>query len=70
MIFESSVQAVIDISRIEEVVRDYVNLRPRGSNLTGLCPFHKEKLHHFRYLQAKISINVLVAEKREIPFNL
>ena len=38
MIFESSVQAVIDISRIEEVVRDYVNLRPRGSNLTGLCP--------------------------------
>ena len=53
MIFESSVQAVIDISRIEEVVRDYVNLRPRGSNLTGLCPFHKEKTPSFSVSPSK-----------------
>ncbi len=53
MIFESSVKAVIDISRIEEVVRDYVNLRPRGSNLTGLCPFHKEKTPSFSVSPSK-----------------
>ena len=53
MIFESSVQNVIDVARIEEVVRDYVNLRTRGSNLTGLCPFHKEKTPSFSVSPSK-----------------
>jgi hypothetical protein len=34
-------------SRIEEVVGDFVNLKRRGSNLTGLCPFHHEKTPSF-----------------------
>lgn len=32
---------------IEEVVSSYVNLKHRGSNFTGLCPFHSEKTPSF-----------------------
>ena len=30
-------------NRIEDVAASYVNLRRRGKNLVGLCPFHNEK---------------------------
>ncbi len=32
---------------IEEVVSSYVNLKRRGSNFVGLCPFHNEKTPSF-----------------------
>ena len=32
---------------IDDVVRSYVNLTRRGSNLFGLCPFHNEKTPSF-----------------------
>ena len=32
---------------IESVVGSYVNLKRRGSNLVGLCPFHNEKTPSF-----------------------
>lgn len=32
---------------IESVVSQYVNLKPAGSNLIGLCPFHSEKTPSF-----------------------
>ena len=32
---------------IETVVSSYVNLKPAGSNLIGLCPFHSEKTPSF-----------------------
>ncbi|HRH99835.1 MAG TPA: DNA primase [Saprospiraceae bacterium] len=47
MISNASIQQVIDTARIEDVVRDYVSLRNRGSNMIGLCPFHKEKTPSF-----------------------
>lgn len=53
MILNSSVQKVLDAARIEDVVRDYVDLKPRGSNLTGLCPFHKEKTPSFSVSPSK-----------------
>ena len=34
-------------NNIEEVVSSYVNLKHRGSNFTGLCPFHSEKTPSF-----------------------
>ena len=43
----------MDASRIEEVVRDYVDLRRRGTNLIGLCPFHSEKTPSFSVSPAK-----------------
>lgn len=53
MIQNASIQKVIETARIEDVVRDYVDLKTRGSNLTGLCPFHKEKTPSFSVSPSK-----------------
>lgn len=47
MITRKSIEEVTERARVEEVVGDFVNLRRRGSNLTGLCPFHHEKTPSF-----------------------
>ncbi|MEP6646563.1 MAG: DNA primase [Saprospiraceae bacterium] len=47
MISKKSIEEVIERTRIEEVVQDFVNLKRRGSNLIGLCPFHHEKTPSF-----------------------
>lgn len=44
---------IIDTVRIEEVVGDFVNLKKRGANLIGVCPFHKEKTPSFIVSPAK-----------------
>ena len=47
MISRKSIDEVLDRVRIEEVVQDFVNLKRRGTNLIGLCPFHHEKTPSF-----------------------
>jgi DNA primase len=47
MISSDDIQRINDASRIEEVVGEFVNLRKRGVNLIGLCPFHNEKTPSF-----------------------
>ena len=37
----------MDAARIEDVVGDFITLKRRGANLTGLCPFHNEKSPSF-----------------------
>jgi DNA primase len=45
---DSDIVEVRDRARIEEVIGDYVALRPAGSgSLKGLCPFHDEKSPSF-----------------------
>jgi DNA primase len=53
MITRKSIEEVLQTSKIEEVVGDYVNLRRRGVNLIGLCPFHDEKTPSFTVSPAK-----------------
>lgn len=53
MIPQSTIQQIIDTARIEEVVGDFVNLKKRGVNLLGLCPFHNEKTPSFTVSPAK-----------------
>jgi DNA primase len=53
MISQDTVQTIIETARIEEVVGDFVNLKRRGTNLTGLCPFHNEKTPSFSVSPAK-----------------
>lgn len=53
MITEQSVQLVKDTARVEDIVGDYVNLRRRGQNLIGLCPFHGEKTPSFNVNPAR-----------------
>jgi len=42
MIDRQTVERIIETTKIEEVVSDFVSLKKSGSNLKGLCPFHKE----------------------------
>src|SRR6185295_2425846 len=53
MITKSTVDQIIETSRIEEVVGDFVSLKKRGANLLGLCPFHDEKTPSFTVSPAK-----------------
>ena len=47
MIPRHTIDTIINAARIEEVVGDFVNLKRRGVNLIGLCPFHNEKTPSF-----------------------
>ena len=47
MIAPKTVQDILEATRIEDVVGDFVALRRRGVNLLGLCPFHGEKTPSF-----------------------
>ncbi len=47
MITQRTIQEIMDAARVEDVVGDFVTLKRRGSNLTGLCPFHNEKTPSF-----------------------
>jgi DNA primase len=47
MITQRSIQEITEAARIEDVVSDFITLKRRGSNFTGLCPFHNEKSPSF-----------------------
>ncbi len=47
MIPQETVDKILEASRIEEVVGDFVHLKKRGTSLIGLCPFHNEKTPSF-----------------------
>ncbi len=47
MITPDTIDKIMDTTRIEEVVGEFVRLKKRGVNLIGLCPFHNEKTPSF-----------------------
>lgn len=47
MISQETKQRILDATRIEEVVGDFVSLKKRGANHIGCCPFHNEKTPSF-----------------------
>ena len=53
MIPRETVDKIIDIAEIVDVVQDYVTLRKRGVNYLGLCPFHNEKTPSFTVSPSK-----------------
>ncbi len=53
LISRKTIDEIFDVVRIDEVVSDYVNLKKRGVNLLGLCPFHNEKTPSFTVSPAK-----------------
>lgn len=53
VISQKSVQEILDTVKVEEVIQDFVNLRRRGVNLIGLCPFHNEKTPSFNVSPSK-----------------
>ncbi|MBL7781296.1 MAG: DNA primase [Saprospiraceae bacterium] len=53
MIPPKQVQDILDATRIEEVIEEFVTLRRRGVNMIGLCPFHGEKTPSFNVNPAR-----------------
>ncbi|MEA4936943.1 MAG: DNA primase [Paludibacter sp.] len=53
MLDQTTIDRINDAAQIQDVVSDYVTLRKRGANLTGLCPFHNEKTPSFSVSPAK-----------------
>lgn len=53
MIDQVTIDRIMDAARIEEVVGEFVTLRKRGVNFTGLCPFHDEKTPSFSVSPAR-----------------
>ena len=47
MITKETIDRIFDVVRIEEIVGDFVQLKKRGVNHIGLCPFHNEKTPSF-----------------------
>lgn len=47
MIAKSTIDAVFETARLEEVIGDYVQLKRSGSNLKGLSPFSNERTPSF-----------------------
>ncbi|HYV90383.1 MAG TPA: DNA primase [Chitinophagales bacterium] len=53
MISARSKEEILSAARIEEVIGEYVNLKRRGTNFIGLCPFHTEKTPSFNVSPTK-----------------
>lgn len=53
MITQKTIQEIMETAKIEDVVGDFVNLKRRGVNMIGLCPFHNEKTPSFTVSPAK-----------------
>ncbi len=53
MIPKDTVEKIIEASRIEDVVGDFVSLKRRGTSMIGLCPFHNEKTPSFHVSAGK-----------------
>ena len=52
MIPQETIDRIFEAARIEEIVRDFVQLKKAGVNYKGRCPFHDEKTryrdsHHY-----------------------
>lgn len=53
MIKANTVREIIESAKVEDIVGDYVQLKRRGTNLLGLCPFHNEKTPSFNVNPAR-----------------
>ena len=53
MISKNTIEKVFEISRVEEVIGDFIQLRKSGSNYKGLSPFTNEKTPSFMISPAK-----------------
>ena len=58
---DSFLQELLSRSDIESVISSYVNVKRRGRNLVGLCPFHGEKTHPSPFIRKPLPFTVLAA---------
>ncbi len=53
MISQATIQKVNDVADIVDVISSFVNLKKRGANYLGNCPFHNEKTPSFTVSPSK-----------------
>jgi DNA primase len=53
MIDYATIERIIQVAEITDVVGDFVSLKRRGVNFLGLCPFHNEKTPSFSVSPSK-----------------
>lgn len=53
MIPKHTIDQIFETARVEEVVGDFVQLKKKGANLWGNCPFHNEKTPSFSVSASK-----------------
>ncbi len=53
MISQQTIDQIMAKALVDEVVEEFVNLKPRGVNKIGLCPFHNEKTPSFTVSPSK-----------------
>lgn len=47
MIPQETIDEIFAVAKLEEVIGEFVNLKQKGANYVGLCPFHDEKTPSF-----------------------
>ncbi len=47
MIKQETISAIFDVTKIEDVISEFVTLKKKGVNFVGHCPFHNEKTPSF-----------------------
>ena len=53
MIPKFTIARIMEESRIDEVIGEFVTLKKRGASLIGNCPFHNEKTPSFNVSVSK-----------------
>ncbi|GHU72032.1 DNA primase [Bacteroidia bacterium] len=53
MIDSLTIERIISVAQIYDVVADFITLRKKGVNYVGLCPFHEDKSPSFTVSPAK-----------------
>lgn len=53
MIDQATVERIFETANIVDVISDFVQLKRRGTNYIGLCPFHNEKTPSFNVSLSK-----------------
>src|SRR5690554_4579175 len=53
MISQKTIGDIFDRMEVRDIIQDFVNLKKRGVNYIGLCPFHNEKTPSFTVSPSK-----------------
>lgn len=67
MIDKPTIARIMDSTKIEEVVSEFVTLKKRGINYVGLCPFHNDSIHPSPFLLRVASAIALPVARVEMP---
>ena len=63
MIDKPTIARIMDATKIEEVVSEFVTLKKRGVNYIGLCPFHNDSHPSFSVSPTRGSAIALLVAK-------